>query len=43
MREESLSNLLSENRIFGPSAEFIAQANVNESAYNEAEVDRIAF
>ena len=43
MSEESLSNLLSEDRTFRPSEEFIAQANINNSAYKESEVDRIAF
>ena len=43
MSEESLSNLLAEDRTFRPSEEFIAQANINNSAYKESEVDRIAF
>jgi len=43
MSEESLSNLLSENRTFPPSASFIAQANVNNSSYEEAEKDQTAF
>ncbi|MFM7874650.1 MAG: AMP-binding protein, partial [Actinomycetota bacterium] len=34
---------LSENRTFPPSASFIVQANVNNSSYEEAEKDRIAF
>jgi acetyl-CoA synthetase len=43
MSEESLSNLLAEDRTFRPSEEFIAQANINNSTYKESEVDRIAF
>ena len=43
MSEDSLSNLLAEDRTFRPSEEFIAQANINNSAYKESEVDRIAF
>ena len=43
MSEESLSNLLSEDRTFRPSEEFITQANIKNSAYKESEVDRIAF
>ena len=43
MSEESLSNLLSENRVFPPSNKFAGQANVKASAYREAEADRIKF
>ena len=41
--QESLANLGHENRLFPPSAEFIAQANVQASMYDEAEKDRLAF
>ena len=40
---DSLSNLLSENRTFPPSAEFAAQANAKADLYDEAERDRLAF
>ena len=41
--QESLANLGHENRLFPPSAEFIAQANAQASMYDEAEKDRLAF
>ena len=41
--QESLANLGHENRLFAPSAEFIAQANAQASMYDEAEKDRLAF
>ena len=40
---DSLSNLLSENRTFPPSPEFVAQANAKADMYEEAEQDRLAF
>jgi acetyl-CoA synthetase len=40
---DSLSNLLSENRTFAPSPEFVAQANAKADLYDEAERDRLAF
>jgi len=40
---DSLSNLLSENRTFAPSAEFAAQANAKSDLYEIAERDRLAF
>ena len=40
---DSLSNLLSENRTFAPSPEFAAQANAKADLYEEAERDRLAF
>jgi acetyl-CoA synthetase len=41
--QESLANLGHENRLFPPSAEFIAQANAQAQMYDEAEKDRLAF
>ncbi len=41
--QESLANLGHENRLFPPSAEFIAQANAQATMYDEAEKDRLAF
>jgi acetyl-CoA synthetase len=40
---ESLANLGHENRLFPPSAEFVAQANAQADMYDEAEKDRLAF
>jgi acetyl-CoA synthetase len=40
---ESLSNLLSENRTFAPSPDFAKNANAQASMYDEAERDRLAF
>jgi acetyl-CoA synthetase len=40
---DSLSNLLSENRTFAPSTEFAAQANAKADLYEIAERDRLAF
>jgi len=42
-RDESLSNLLQENRRFPPSDEFASQANAQESLYEQAASDRLAF
>jgi acetyl-CoA synthetase len=41
--QETLANLLSEDRTFPPSSEFAAQANVTAAAYEEAAADRLAF
>jgi len=41
--QETLANLLSEDRTFPPSAAFAAQANVTAAAYEEAAADRLAF
>ncbi|MEV3939147.1 acetate--CoA ligase, partial [Glycomyces sp. NPDC049804] len=41
--QETLANLLSEDRTFPPSAGFAAQANVTAAAYEEAAGDRLAF
>ena len=41
--QESLANLGHENRLFPPSAEFVAQANAHASMYDDAEKDRLAF
>ena len=43
MNNESLSNLLSEDRTFPPSPEFAAQANAKAEMYDEADRDRLAF
>ncbi|WP_066360799.1 acetate--CoA ligase [Herbidospora mongoliensis] len=41
--QETLSNLLQENRRFEPPAALAAAANVTASAYTEASADRLAF
>ena len=41
--QESLANLGHEDRLFPPSAEFVAQANAQAGMYDEAEKDRLAF
>lgn len=43
MSDETLSNLLHENRRFEPPAELAANANVTASAYDEANADRLAY
>ena len=43
MAEETLSNLLQEDRTFPPSEEFRAQANVGADAYDRAAADREGF
>ncbi len=43
MSDETLSNLLSENRRFPPPADLAASANVTEATYAEAEADPEAF
>lgn len=40
---ESLENLLSENRHFLPSSEFVMQANAQHGEYAYANMDRLAF
>ncbi|MFC3492301.1 acetate--CoA ligase [Glycomyces rhizosphaerae] len=41
--QETLANLLSEDRTFPPSSEFAGQANITAAAYEEAAADRLAF
>jgi acetyl-CoA synthetase len=41
--DESLSNLLHEERRFPPSQEFAAQANATQATYDAAAADRLAF
>ncbi|RRR96497.1 acetate--CoA ligase [Glycomyces terrestris] len=41
--QETLANLLSEERTFPPSPEFSKSANVTAAAYDEAAADRLAF
>jgi acetyl-CoA synthetase len=41
--QDTLANLLSEERAFPPAPEFAAQANVTAAAYEEAAPDRLAF
>jgi acetyl-CoA synthetase len=41
--QETLSNLLHENRRFEPPADLAAQANVKADAYDDADADRLAF
>ena len=43
MSNDSISNLLSENRTFPPTAEFARAANIKEDSYSEAEKDRLGF
>jgi acetyl-CoA synthetase len=43
MSEETLSNLMHENRRFEPPAELAANANVKSDAYDAAATDRLAF
>jgi acetyl-CoA synthetase len=43
MSNETLENLLAEDRVFPPSAAFVAQANVSGEAYGEAAADRLGF
>jgi len=40
---ETLSNLLVEDRTFAPSPEFAAAANADATLYHQAEADRLAF
>jgi acetyl-CoA synthetase len=41
--EETLSNLMHENRRFEPPEDLAANANVKADAYDEADADRLAF
>ena len=43
MSSDALSNLLQENRVFPPAAEFAAQANAQPAMYAQASADRLAF
>ncbi len=43
MSQESLENLLSEDRHFSPSPEFAAHANAQAGEYAHANMDRLAF
>ena len=43
MSNDALANLLSEDRVFPPSADFAAQANASSEMYDEAAADRLAF
>ena len=43
MSDETLSNLLHENRRFEPPADLAANANVKADAYDEADADPLAF
>jgi len=43
MSDEALSNLLSEERRFPPTAQFAAAANVTAQAYDDAAEDRLGF
>nr|NIR42255.1 hypothetical protein [Actinomycetota bacterium]NIS37424.1 hypothetical protein [Actinomycetota bacterium]NIT98839.1 hypothetical protein [Actinomycetota bacterium]NIU22463.1 hypothetical protein [Actinomycetota bacterium]NIU71851.1 hypothetical protein [Actinomycetota bacterium] len=40
---ETLANLLSEDRVFEPSAEFVEQANAGVGVYERAGEDRLEF
>lgn len=43
MSNESLANLLKEERRFAPPAELAANANVTAEAYEQAKADRLGF
>ena len=43
MSDETLENLLTEDRVFPPSQQFISQANVSAQAYEDADRDRLGF
>ena len=43
MSNEALENLLHEDRVFPPSAEFAATANATGAMYDEAAADRLGF
>ncbi len=43
MTNETLENLLIEDRVFPPGADFAEQANVSADAYQEAAADRLGF
>ena len=40
---KALENLMTEERTFAPSAEFVAQANATQAVYDEAEADWLGF
>ncbi len=41
--DEALANLMTENRVFAPTAEFAAQANATAEMYDVARADRLQF
>jgi acetyl-CoA synthetase len=43
MNSESLENLMTESRLYPPSADFAAQANAKAEMYTAAETDRLKF
>ncbi len=43
MSNETLANLLAEDRVFPPPPEFAAAANVRAESYEEADADRLGF
>jgi len=43
MSDETLENLLTEDRIFPPSSHFVAAANAGEQLYEDAVQDRLGF
>ena len=43
MSSDQLENLLSEDRTFAPSPEFVQQANIKVDEYDRADADRLAF
>lgn len=43
MSDETLENLLTEDRIFPPSSQFVAAANAGEQLYEDAAQDRLGF
>jgi len=43
MSDETLENLLTEDRIFPPSSHFVAAANAGEQLYEDAAQDRLGF
>jgi len=43
MRDETLANLATENRVFPPSATFSESANAKADLYTQAETDRLEF
>ena len=43
MSNEAFENLLHEDRVFAPSADFAAQANATAAMYDEAAADRLGF
>ena len=43
MSQEALENLMHEDRVFPPSADFAASANATAAMYDDAAADRLAF